>query len=129
MDWIRKPVDIESLQASSKLVLGIHDFKSFQSVGTPILETVRQVYQAEWEWRKPEVLQFTITGSGFLKQMVRNIVGTSLMIERKGWEPAKMAEIIAAKDRNIAGPPAPAQGLYLMKVYYPRDLDNRCLEL
>ncbi|HWU43749.1 MAG TPA: hypothetical protein VN132_09935, partial [Bdellovibrio sp.] len=80
-------------------------------------------------WRRPGLLQFTVTGSGFLKQMVRNIVGTSLMLERKGLDPSKMREIIQAQDRMKAGPPAPAQGLYLMRVYYPRDLDNRCLEL
>jgi tRNA pseudouridine38-40 synthase len=74
-------------------------------------------------------LQFTVTGSGFLKQMVRNIVGTALMLERKGLDPAQMKTIIEAKDRMKAGPPAPAQGLYLMRVYYPQDLDNRCLEL
>lgn len=128
-DWIRKPIDIEHLRQSSKLVLGNQDFKSFQSVGTPIIDTVREIYQAEWKWRKENLLQFTITGNGFLKQMVRNIVGTSLMLEKKGQNPNKMKEIIELKDRRAAGPPAPAQGLYLMRVYYPQDLDNRCIEL
>ena len=82
-----------------------------------------------WEWRRPEVLQFTITGSGFLKQMVRNIVGTSLMLERKSENPSKMKEIIDSLERRQAGPPAPAQGLYLMRVYYPENLDNGCIEL
>lgn len=128
-DWIRKDVNIEHLKQSSHFLLGNQDFKSFQSVGTPIIDTVREIYKADWEWRRPGVLQFTVTGSGFLKQMVRNIVGTSLMLERKRENPSKMAEIIAAQDRRQAGPPAPAQGLYLMKVYYPQDLDNRCIEL
>ncbi|AHI04855.1 pseudouridylate synthase I [Bdellovibrio bacteriovorus W] len=129
MDWARRPIDIEHLQESSKIILGKQDFKSFQSVGTPITDTVREVYRADWKWRNPRVLQFDITGSGFLKQMVRNIVGTSLFIERKGEKPNKMKEIIEAQDRKIAGPPAPAQGLYLMRVYYPQELDNRCREL
>lgn len=128
-DWIRKEIDIQHLQESSKFLIGNQDFKSFQSVGTPILETTREIYQADWEWRKPGVLQFTITGSGFLKQMVRNIVGTSLMMQRKGEKPNKMEQIIAAQDRRQAGPSAPAQGLYLLRVYYPQDLDNRCIEL
>ncbi|MFS4458501.1 tRNA pseudouridine(38-40) synthase TruA [Bdellovibrio sp. HCB2-146] len=128
-EWVRKPLNIEHLQESSKFLLGKHDFKSFQSVGTPILTTVREIYQADWEWRRPDVLQFTITGSGFLKQMVRNIVGTSLMLEQKGMNPVKMQEILQAEDRKKAGPSAPAQGLYLMRVFYPQDLDNRCLEL
>ena len=129
MDWVRLPIDIDHLKASSKFLLGKQDFKSFQSVGTPVHDTVREIYQADWEWRRPEILQFTITGSGFLKQMVRNIVGTSMMIERKGEKPNKMKELIDLKDRRQSGPPAPAQGLYLMKVYYPQDLDIRCIEL
>lgn len=128
-DWQRLPINIEHLQESSKFLLGNQDFKSFQSVGTPVKDTIREIYKAEWKWRKPGVLQFTVTGSGFLKQMVRNIVGTSMMLERKGLDPSKMQEIILAQDRKQAGPPAPAQGLYLMRVYYPQDLDNRCLEL
>lgn len=128
-DWIRRDIQIEHLQESSRFLLGNHDFKSFQSVGTPITDTVREIYQADWVWRRPGVLQFTVTGDGFLKQMVRNIVGTSLMLERKGENPSKMTEIIKSMDRRQAGPPAPAQGLYLLKVYYPQDLDNRCIEL
>ncbi|WP_413291702.1 tRNA pseudouridine(38-40) synthase TruA [Bdellovibrio sp. HCB185ZH] len=127
--WERLPINIEHLQASSKFLLGNQDFKSFQSVGTPVKDTIREIYQADWEWRKPGLLQFTVTGSGFLKQMVRNIVGTSLLLERQGLSAENMKEIIDAKDRAKAGPPAPAQGLYLMRVYYPKDLDNRCLEL
>jgi tRNA pseudouridine38-40 synthase len=127
--WIRKELDLNHLQESSQFLLGNQDFKSFQSAGTPILDTVREIYQAQWEWRRPGVLQFTVTGDGFLKQMVRNIVGTSLMLERKAQKPSDIKSIIQAQDRKLAGPPAPAQGLYLLRVYYPQDLDNRCIEL
>lgn len=128
-EWVRLPIDIEHLQQSSKFLIGNQDFKSFQSVGTPVRDTLREIYKADWKWRRPGVLQFTVTGNGFLKQMVRNIVGTSLMLERKKMPAEDMGEIILAQDRMKAGPPAPAQGLYLMKVYYPQNLDNRCLEL
>lgn len=127
--WERKPIELAHLQESSQFLLGNHDFKSFQSVGTIVKDTIRDIYQADWEWRKPGVLQFTVTGSGFLKQMVRNIVGTSLMLERKGQNPNDIKKIMELCDRRQAGPPAPAQGLYLMRVYYPQDLDNRCIEL
>lgn len=127
--WERKPIDIKHLKQSSQFVLGIHDFKSFQSVGTEVKTTVREIYKAQWSYRKPDLLQFEITGSGFLKQMVRNIVGTQLLLEQKGQEPNEIKSIIDCKDRMKAGPPAPAQGLYLMRVYYPQDLDIRCLEL
>jgi tRNA pseudouridine38-40 synthase len=61
--------------------------------------------------------------------MVRNIVGTQLLLERKGMNPEKMSEIMQLKDRTKAGPPAPPQGLYLCKVYYPLELDNKCRKL
>ncbi len=128
-DWIRHPLDLNFLNECSKFVLGNHDFKSFQSVGSEVPHTMRTIEKAHWEWRKPHIAQFTITGSGFLKQMVRNIVGTQLLLERKHLPAAQMQEILLAKDRKVAGAPAPAQGLFLLRVYYPLDLDNRCREL
>lgn len=127
--WVRKPIDINHLNESAKYLIGKQDFKSMQSVGTPVPHTVRTIYSAEWITKKGNLLEFKVTGSGFLKQMVRNIVGTQLMLERKGLSPETMKEILAAKDRKIAGPPAPPQGLYLLKVYYPQALDNECIEL
>jgi tRNA pseudouridine38-40 synthase len=127
--WVRDPLDFEYLQKAAERVVGTYDCKSFQSVGTPVASTVRTIYKAEWSWRNKNVLQFSITGSGFLKQMVRNIVGTQLMMERRREKIEKMNEIIDLRDRNKAGPPAPPQGLYLWKVYYPQELDKRCREI
>lgn len=127
--WIRKPIDLDFLNKCSENLLGNQDFKSFQSVGSDVPHTVRTIFEAQWKWSKPHIAEFTITGSGFLKQMVRNIVGTQLLLERKGLSADKMKEIIAAQDRKAAGPPAEPQGLYLLRVYYPLDLDNKCREL
>lgn len=127
--WVRAPIDLAHLQASSQFLLGKQDFKSFQSVGTPVPHTVREIHEARWEWRREGVLQFTITGSGFLKQMVRNIVGAQMLLEKKGQSPETLREIIRAEDRTKAPAPALPQGLYLMRVYYPQDLDNRCREI
>lgn len=128
-EWLRKPVDIEHLNATTEFILGKHDFKSFQSVGTPVAHTVREIYRARWDRPKPHILRFTINGEGFLKQMVRNIVGTQLMLEKQQASPEKMKMILESQDRRQAGPPAAPQGLFLWKVYYPKELDNRCLEL
>lgn len=127
--WERRPLDLDHLQECAKRVVGRHDFKSFQSVGTPVPHTVREVYEAHWERRSQNLLQFTIRGEGFLKQMVRNIVGTSLLLEKEKRDPDEISSIIKALDRQKAGAPAPAQGLFLMKVRYPRDLDKRCRPL
>lgn len=128
-DWARHPINIQHLQESSKFLVGKQDFKSFQSVGSPVTTTVREIYKADWEWRKKDLLQFTITGNGFMKQMVRNIVGTQMMLEKKGLPSEEMKRIIAALDRKQAGPAAPPEGLFLMRVYYPQDLDIRCREI
>lgn len=127
--WEKKPLDLSYLNSCSQFLVGNQDFKSFQSVGTPVAHTVRTIENAVWEWRKPHIAQFTVTGTGFLKQMVRNIVGTQLLLAKKELPPETMREIIKAQDRQKAGPPAPPQGLFLMRVYYPTGLDNKCREL
>lgn len=128
-DWIRQPLSLDYLNECSQHLIGQKDFKSFQSVGTPVLHTVRKIYKAQWIQKNDRVLEFTITGSGFLKQMVRNIVGTQVNLERKGLKPEIIKDIIELKDRTKAGPVAPPQGLYLCKVYYPLELDNKCRKL
>jgi tRNA pseudouridine38-40 synthase len=128
-DWVRKPIDVQHLAESSQFLLGKQDFKSFQSVGSPTTTTTRTIYKAHWEWRRKDLLQFTVTGNGFLKQMVRNIVGTQMMLEKKRLAPETLREIIRAQDRVQAGPAAPPEGLFLMRVYYPQDLDIRCREI
>lgn len=127
--WMRKPLRWEHLQESSKYLLGTHDFKSFQSVGTPVLTTQREIMEATWRLKKPGLYEFQITGSGFLKQMVRNIVGTSLELEKFDRSPSEMKKIMEALDRKAAGPAARPEGLHLYRVYYPRELDKRCLPL
>ncbi len=128
-DWVRHPLDVELLQECCGFIKGIQDFASFKSEGTEVTSTVRQIFDAHWSWRRPNLLQFEVTGSGFLKQMVRNLVGTMLLIEKKGWKADKMKEILDLRDRKFAGPPAPACGLHMYRVYYPQDLDNRCIAL
>lgn len=127
--WVRHPLNIEYLNELSNRLIGTHDFKSFQSVGTPVPHTVRTIYKAYWIKPRQGILEFRITGSGFLKQMVRNIVGTQLLLESKYENFEKLSEIISLCDRTKAGPPAPPQGLYLWKVYYPLELDNKCRKL
>lgn len=129
MGYVSQPLDLDFLNHCSKYLVGEHDFKSFQSVGTDVVTSVRTIYHVQWRWLRPHIAEFSITGSGFLKQMVRNIVGTQLLLFRKHENFDKMSDILASLDRKQAGPPAEPQGLYLMKVYYPVDLDNKCLEL
>lgn len=127
--WVRDKIDIDYLNSLCEHLVGTKDFASFQSVGSEVAHTVRTIYRARWVSPKPGILEFRITGSGFLKQMVRNIVGTQLQLEKTKENPEKLKEIISLKDRQRAGAPAPAQGLYMWKVYYPLELDNKCRKL
>lgn len=129
MGWIRRPIDIDYLNSTCEFLLGFQDFKSFQSVGTEVKSTEREILSAKWRWKKPHIAEFTITGTGFLKQMVRNIVGTQLQLEQKQLPAEEIKRIISLKDRKFAGPAVEPQGLYLLQVYYPQDLDNKCREL
>lgn len=127
--WVRQPLDLDYLNTQARYLVQEQDFKSFQSVGTPVLHTVRRIDKARWSQRKNHIIQFEITGNGFLKQMVRNIVGTQLDLCLKGQAIEKIEEIINARDRTKAGTTAPPQGLFLYRVYYPSDLDNECRQI
>ena len=126
--WIKKPLDLDYLNEISKCLIGRHDFKSFQNAGTDLKSTVREIYEAKWVLRKPGWVEFYIRGNGFLKQMVRNIVGTQLALEKSRQPIEKMKEILEAKDRKVALKTADPEGLYLVTVKYPQTLDNKCLK-
>lgn len=127
--WIRSPLDVDYLNACSRHLLGTQDFASFRSVGTPTKTTVRRIDRVEWKRLNSGLVQFEITGGGFMKQMVRNIVGTVVDLEMRRKDAEMINDIIALKDRTKAGPAAPAQGLFLMKVRYPKALDKECRQL
>ncbi len=124
--WVRKPLDLVQLQAIGNVIVGEHDFKSFQSSGTPVPHTVRRILKVSWSQhgKNPNLIEFSVTGTGFLKQMVRNLVGTQLDLFVRGKGPEDMKNILEAKDRTKAGPSAEARGLFLFKVYYPSNLDK-----
>jgi len=130
--WVKKPLDINKLNGLCEMLIGTHDFKSFQTSGTPIKNTVRTIEQARWSFATsaaPDWLHFHITGTGFLKQMVRNIVGTALYLHNTNGTPADMLAILQACDRQKAKQCAQPEGLFLESVEYPTDLDNQCREL
>lgn len=123
--WYPRKVDIDFLQTCSQSLIGEFDFQSFQNTGAPVKSTVRTVYEAKWS-RKDDFLKFHITGNGFLKQMIRNIIGTQLSLMETNQSPLKFQEILKSKDRRQAGRTAPPDGLYLVDVFYPLDVDKRC---
>ncbi len=127
--WVRKPLDLDYLNETSKFLLKNQDFSSFKTAGTVVQTTVREVFEAKWTRVSPRVVMFSITGNGFLKQMVRNITGTLVKMFLDERPPEDLKTILAACDRQEAGPTAPPQGLYLKQVYYPSELDKKCLQI
>ncbi|MGE4130282.1 MAG: tRNA pseudouridine(38-40) synthase TruA [Bdellovibrionales bacterium] len=126
---VPKPLDRATLARLAEEIVGERDFKSFQSTGTDVKTTVRRIFSCQWRERSPHLLEFEITGNGFLKQMVRNLVGTMLHLTRNQMEVADLRAIFAAHDRQAAKATVAAHGLYLVRVQYPSDLDNRCRKL
>ena len=122
--WLRKPLNLEQLQRAADCVVGRWDFASFRTKGTEVRHTVREILKAEWSQsaRTPHLLEFRVTGTGFLKQMVRNLVGTQVDLLMKDESPLLMGDILLAKNRQAARVTAPPEGLFLESVKYPQSL-------
>lgn len=115
------PIDIAAMQKACTYLLGTHDFSAFCASGTSVEDKVRTIYEAKVEYRKDEdELLFTFRGDGFLYKMVRIVVGTLLKMGNGRLDPESMPTIIASKDRNLAGPTAHPEGLYLDQVFYDK---------
>lgn len=118
---IQRSLNRDAMNQSLLCLIGTHDFKAFEGAGSPRAHTVRTIYRAEILDKGNGLLIFVITGDGFLRYMVRNIVGTLVIIGMEKWLPSDMERILLSQDRNLAGATAPAQGLFLMEVVYERE--------
>lgn len=112
--FVYVPLNVEKMQQAAEYLLGEHDFKSFCVAKAQVLTTVRTIYDVIVK-KEGNYLIIRVCGSGFLFNMVRIIVGTLLEIGRGNMEPEQMQEILEAKDRQKAGPTAPARGLTLVE--------------
>jgi tRNA pseudouridine38-40 synthase len=116
--WIRTPLDATAMNQALGHLRGEHDFKAFEGAGSPRAHTIRHIMQAQWRHDSEGRLVFTIEANGFLRYMVRNIVGTLVLVGRGKMAERQVADILASRDRNLAGATAPPQGLCLMEVRY-----------
>ncbi|HOD02904.1 MAG TPA: tRNA pseudouridine(38-40) synthase TruA, partial [Clostridiales bacterium] len=115
------PLDEKRLDETAKYFLGTHDFSAFCSSGASVVSKVRTIYDAEVT-RNGEMVIFTISGDGFLYNMVRIIVGTLLYTETGKIKKEEIPEIIHSLDRKRAGITVPPAGLYLNKVFFDFDI-------
>lgn len=116
-NFIYYDLDVTRMQAAAVYLIGEHDFKSFCSVKTQALDTIRTIYQLEVS-QNGDIITISITGSGFLYNMVRIIAGTLIKIGRGAYPPERIAEMLAGGDRSLAGPTALPQGLTLIGIEY-----------
>jgi tRNA pseudouridine38-40 synthase len=115
---IPKKLDLDAMATSLHYIIGTHDFKAFEGTGSPRANTVRSIMHADLEKMDDGYLIFKIQGNGFLKFMVRNIIGTLVDVGLGKITPDDFNNILLSKDRSLAGVTAPAHGLFLMQVDY-----------
>ena len=113
-------LDIEAMRNASMLLLGEHDFAAFKGRRAVVKSTIRTVHRIDWREGSgndvPLVMQ--IEGNGFLRHMVRTMVGTLVQVGLRRWRVDQIPEILASRARSSAGTTAPASGLFLVRVLY-----------
>jgi tRNA pseudouridine38-40 synthase len=112
------PLDPDTMQEAAQRLVGEKNFASFQAADADTSNPVREVFRADWFVGKAPFLCFAIEAGGFLKQMVRNIVGTLVDVGRGKISIGEFERILKAEDRRQARMTAPPQGLFLVKVEY-----------
>ena len=117
---IAQPLDLDAMRSASLALVGAHDFAAFQGAGSVVSSTDRVIQRIEWTdgggYDLPLVIR--IEGDGFLRHMVRNIVGTLVEVGVGRWPASQMEAILASRDRARAGSTAPPHGLFLIRVDY-----------
>jgi len=112
-------LDVERMADAARAIEGRHDFAAFQAAGSAAKTTVRTVASSRVDATgRDGLLVYEVTGDGFLRHMVRTIVGTLVETGRQRRSVESMRETIASRDRAAAGPTAPAEGLFLTSVVY-----------
>jgi tRNA pseudouridine38-40 synthase len=132
--WIVPQIlDINVMEKASRVLIGKHDFSAFMGTGSDVKDTVREIYSLDVEkldtvdfmtvCLKGTFIRITIEANGFLRHMVRNIVGTLIEIGRGRIPSVKIKEILESHDRKQAGQTAPPNGLFLERIDYPKSVD------
>lgn len=116
-------LDIEKMKTAAQMFVGKHDWRAFSAAKSDVKDRVRTITEFSIESNfderaKNSIIEFRLTGNGFLRYMVRSIVGTLLEVGRGEKDFATIQRAIETGDRSLAGMTSPAHGLTLLKVYY-----------
>ena len=115
--FVIKKLDFESMKMGAKKLIGTHDFSSFRASGCNAKSPIKFMKLVKIKKLKTKI-EFEFRSQSFLKQQVRSMVGCLKFIGEKKWSIKKFVNVIKSKNRKLCAPPAPAQGLYLVKVKY-----------
>lgn len=115
------PLDVDKMRRAADFLKGEHDFKSFCTAKSHVEDTVRTIYRLDVD-KDGECIVIRVSGSGFLYNMVRIMAGTLMEVGKGTYPPERVAEILAARDRRLAGQTAPASGLTLVGMEYETGL-------
>ena len=122
---LHRKLDLDQMRMAAQRIVGVHDFRSFQAAGSERKTTVRDVRACDL-LASPITdgnsckLSIEVEADGFLYNMVRNIVGTLIEVGRGKQSAGWIDDVLAQHDREVAGPTAPAHGLFLLRVDYPQ---------
>ena len=119
LSWERMPLDADAMRAAAQVLRGEHDFSAFRSVQCQAKHARRDLHDIVVTRRDDEVL-VEVQANAFLHHMVRNIVGSLLLVGRGERPVGWIAELLEGRDRSVAGPTAPAAGLLFLGPRYPR---------
>lgn len=111
------PLDVEQMSEAASYMVGTHDFASFCAANAQVKSTVRTIYSCTAQ-KENDIITIRVTGNGFLYNMVRIIAGTLIEVGAGKRRPEEIKDILAAENRDAAGPTAPAQGLTMMGIEY-----------
>lgn len=116
--WVGPHLNWPAVDQALPHLVGRRDFAAFRSQGVPLKSTVRTIARAELADLEPGLKKLTLEADGFMRHMVRAIAGTLALVGRGKISPAEFGRLIEQRRRELAGPTAPPQGLYLEEVIY-----------
>ena len=114
---VRKKLDLKLIKKAAKMLLGKNDFKTFQASNCYSMTSIKTLKRINIKKRN-EKIEIQFKSKSFLRNQVRSMVGCLVYVGKKKWSLKKFENIFKSKKRKLCAPPAPAHGLYLLKVNY-----------